>query len=75
MDGEATLVGGFADDLQLGAPGVAGPVDESSGEALVGEDVPDRGEHVGAEQGGLGTVAVLAARGEHRHGDQQAKGR
>lgn len=70
MHSEAALVGGLTDDLQGGAQDVAGPVDQPSGEALVGEDVPNRGEHVGAEQGTLGAVAVLPARGEYGHGDQ-----
>jgi hypothetical protein len=71
MDREALLLGGFADDLQRDLEGVAGPLDEPVREALVREDVPDRGGEIGAEQGGLRAVAVLPTRRHHGHGDQQ----
>lgn len=56
---EASLVSGFADDLQGGAQQVPGPVHQAAGEAGVGDDVPDRGGRVGSEQGSFGAVAVL----------------
>ena len=42
MRREATLVSGFAHDLDGGLQGGAGPVDEPTGEALISEYVPDR---------------------------------
>jgi hypothetical protein len=40
----------------------------------VGEDEPDRADQVRREQGGLGTVTVPHARGEHDDHDEQAQG-
>jgi hypothetical protein len=40
----------------------------------VGEDEPDRADQVRREQGGLGTVTVLHARGEHDDHDELAQG-
>ena len=59
MHGEAALLGRLADDLQGGTQAVSGPINQASGEALIGEDVPDRGGQVCAEQRPLGAVAIL----------------
>ncbi|WP_406044584.1 hypothetical protein [Micromonospora sp. NBC_00898] len=58
-------------DLDGSAEGVAGPVDEPAGEALVCEDVPGRGGHAGTEQAALASVAVLPTRGADGHGESR----
>jgi hypothetical protein len=73
-DGEAVLAFGFAYDVHHGGEDGAGPVDELAGEAAVGEDEPDRADQVRREQGGLGAVTVLHARGQHDDHDEQAQG-
>jgi hypothetical protein len=73
-DGEAVLAFGFAHDAHHGGEDGAAPVDELAGEAAVGEDEPVRADQVRREQGGLGTVTVLHARGEHDDHDERAQG-
>jgi hypothetical protein len=70
-DGEAVLAFGFAHGVHHGGEDDAGPDDEL---AAVGEDEADRADQVRREQGGLGTVTVLHARGEHDDHDEHAQG-
>ncbi|PRX50755.1 hypothetical protein B0I32_13742 [Nonomuraea fuscirosea] len=73
-DAEAALASRLAHDLQGGAQGLAAPVHQPAGKPLVSEDVPDRRGQVRRQQGGLGTIRVTPAGGQHRDRDQQAAG-
>jgi hypothetical protein len=50
------------------------PVQQSAGEAAVGEDEPHPGPQAGVEQDGLGAVAVRHPGGQDHNGQQQAQG-
>ncbi|GAB3142559.1 hypothetical protein GCM10027290_17320 [Micromonospora sonneratiae] len=69
--GEASLAGWFADDVQGGGQDSGGPVHEAAGEAAVGENEPHGCGQVEAEQGRLRAVTVLDVGGaDHDHQEQ-----
>jgi len=71
---EALLAVFLADDLDGGLQDGRGELDQPAGEAAVGEQVPTRrSREVVVKQELAGTVAVLAAGGQHEYTQQQTE--
>jgi hypothetical protein len=72
---EAALVGILADNLQLAAEDLGGPVDQTAGKALVCPDLPDPGVvEPGPQQRPLRAVAVLDACRDDVDSQEQTEG-